>query len=139
MRECGECDVCCRGFLTVQVNEIKVELNNPCPHVCNGCGIHDTRPEVCRAFQCAWKIEGWDDDQQPHKSGVITQHRRHNGKVLLLSSPTYEEIIPKDSFKYILDRCNDKDYGLVTSRRVANGSMLFGFNGIDIMEFEENG
>lgn len=52
-RTCGTCTLCCKVF------EVPV-LSKPAGQWCRhcqtgrGCGIHETRPEHCRAFHCLW-------------------------------------------------------------------------------------
>lgn len=51
-RECGPCTHCC-SILGVE------ELDKPdwarCAHVCEkGCGIYETRPDVCAEYRCLW-------------------------------------------------------------------------------------
>ena len=52
MSDCGTCKVCCR---VLGVEEIRKTPGEACEFLCDrGCGIYDTRPESCRAFECAW-------------------------------------------------------------------------------------
>jgi len=32
-RSCGECDVCCRGWLKIDTDEFKVPIGEQCPHL----------------------------------------------------------------------------------------------------------
>ena len=57
-RDCGSCTLCCKVF---EVPSLNKPVGKWCAH-CKpgkGCGIHDTRPEHCRAFYCAWMTEDW--------------------------------------------------------------------------------
>jgi hypothetical protein len=55
-RSCGTCSLCCKVFSVI-------ELNKPAGQWCThsvrggGCGIHDSRPHVCRQFYCSWLID----------------------------------------------------------------------------------
>ena len=53
VRECGECDLCCR-YLTHEVYGQKVSSENPCRFIKNGCSIHPNRPAQCKRYQCFW-------------------------------------------------------------------------------------
>lgn len=52
-RSCGSCTLCCKLF---PVPELNKPAGRWCAHIAQGkgCGIHDTRPQVCRAFFCQW-------------------------------------------------------------------------------------
>lgn len=132
MKACGDCDICCRGFVHVKVFTHQIDLGNPCPYVQNGCKVHRDRPAVCRDFQCSWKVEEWDDSMIPADSGAITQYREHEGRTVLLATPTVEDRIPARSLDYIKARCIENDYGLIYSERVPGGSMIMGFNDTDV-------
>jgi hypothetical protein len=56
-RECGECSACCT---LIAVPEIGKKENAPCPNAKKdeGCAIHESRPESCRAYSCLWLAEG---------------------------------------------------------------------------------
>ena len=52
-RSCGSCTLCCKLF---PVPELEKPASQWCRHIAQGrgCGIHETRPSVCRAFWCQW-------------------------------------------------------------------------------------
>jgi hypothetical protein len=52
-RACGSCTLCCKLF---PVPELEKPAGRWCQHIAQGrgCGIHETRPPVCRAFWCQW-------------------------------------------------------------------------------------
>ncbi|MBE7203364.1 MAG: hypothetical protein INR70_36975 [Parafilimonas terrae] len=54
-RACGTCAMCCKVFA---IPEVDKGVQQWCRHVVpgRGCGIHATRPEVCRAFYCHWLV-----------------------------------------------------------------------------------
>ena len=57
-RSCGACTLCCKVF---DVPSLGKPAGQWCAH-CKpgrGCGIHETRPEHCRAFHCLWITQGW--------------------------------------------------------------------------------
>jgi hypothetical protein len=55
-RSCGTCSLCCKVFSVI-------ELSKPAGQWCihsvrgGGCGIHASRPHVCRQFYCSWLID----------------------------------------------------------------------------------
>lgn len=52
-KDCGTCTLCCKLF---PVPELDKPSGAWCRHIVQGrgCGIHATRPQVCRAFHCQW-------------------------------------------------------------------------------------
>ena len=52
-KNCGSCTLCCKLF---PVPELGKPSGKWCRHIVQGrgCGIHGTRPPVCRAFNCQW-------------------------------------------------------------------------------------
>jgi hypothetical protein len=52
-RTCGTCTLCCKLF---PVPELEKPAGRWCRHIVQGrgCGIHATRPQVCRDFFCQW-------------------------------------------------------------------------------------
>lgn len=79
-RECGECTACCVHFAIAEVNK---PMQEPCPklkddlngtHGCHGkenCTIHDTRPERCKEYICAWLYGYGEEEDRPDKSGIM--------------------------------------------------------------------
>lgn len=52
-RQCGTCTLCCK---VMRIDELESPAGQWCQH-CDpgkGCGIHETRPPVCREFFCMW-------------------------------------------------------------------------------------
>lgn len=80
--ECGDCTMCCQGFLPVQVYDYIATEGSPChfvePGGCGGgCSIYDKRPEVCQQYMCAWlqfpvTFPKW---MKPNKSDVLLTFR----------------------------------------------------------------
>jgi len=49
--KCGECNLCCRIPLIVELKKPSREL---CKHYCNGCDIYEDRPKECSTYRCAF-------------------------------------------------------------------------------------
>lgn len=70
-RSCGSCQSCC---VWVPVDR---PLNKPagvkCQHQCSkGCGIYDTRPDPCRAWNCTWLYQPETKDmRRPDQAGYV--------------------------------------------------------------------
>ena len=52
-RSCGSCTLCCKLF---PIPELNKPAGKWCQHIAQGrgCGIHASRPGVCRDFDCQW-------------------------------------------------------------------------------------
>ncbi|HXS06022.1 MAG TPA: hypothetical protein VN723_04465 [Rhizomicrobium sp.] len=72
-RECGDCTVCCT-VPTIDQPGIRKRAGATCRHCDHGCRIHDTRPEVCRQYFCAWRrMEIFSEDWRPDRCGVFSE------------------------------------------------------------------
>lgn len=74
-RPCGDCSLCCDGWLRTHVLGHDIYLGHPCSYS-NGrhCTIHETRPQdPCRVFFCGWAEPGsrLPEWMWPKQSGVI--------------------------------------------------------------------
>jgi len=71
-RACGGCTACCT-VLTVDTPEFSKPADTPCTHLTTrGCGIHEARPPICRAWFCAWRrMAALPDDARPDRSGLL--------------------------------------------------------------------
>lgn len=79
-RSCGACSACCT---VLRVDELAKPAGVDCEHQrrdCGGedgdspsagCGIHETRPPICRAYHCLWLQGGLEDDERPDRTGGI--------------------------------------------------------------------
>lgn len=75
MRQCGECNLCCKLVPVVEgaiVNGKHIGgMNKPAGQRCRfqkhhkGCSIYDRRPMACRAWNCRWLVE--DDTHDLHR------------------------------------------------------------------------
>jgi Fe-S-cluster containining protein len=70
-RSCGTCSLCCT---VLRVDELSKLGGRDCVHQRGeaGCGIYETRPSICRAYQCLWMQGGLEDDERPDRTrGVV--------------------------------------------------------------------
>ena len=73
VRSCGECTLCCT---LLRVDELRKLGGTPCPALraapaAPGCGIHATRPAICRAYSCLWLAGGLDPGDRPDRLGAV--------------------------------------------------------------------
>ena len=69
--DCGSCTVCC---MALRVIELGKEAGPYCRHCIpgKGCGIYETRFEICRTFLCGWRLVPELGDQwRPDRSGIL--------------------------------------------------------------------
>ena len=74
VRKCGDCVGCCLAP-SMRVEPYK-ELGSQCSEVRNGrkkgCGVYETRPDGCRAYECHWlKNNFLERKHRPDKIGII--------------------------------------------------------------------
>jgi Fe-S-cluster containining protein len=61
----------------LRVDELGKRAGEDCPHQCGekggekGCGVYETRPPICRNYQCLWRQGGLEDDERPDATGGI--------------------------------------------------------------------
>lgn len=74
-RQCGECRMCCQGWLAGKVLEHEMKPGTPCHFIRDaGCSIYERRPvEPCRTFVCGWLLPDspFPEGFRPDKLGVI--------------------------------------------------------------------
>ena len=75
-RGCDGCTACCTVLNVPQLNSPAYES---CRHLCaGGCGIHESRPEICRGYFCEWAIGNAPEWMKPNLCGVIPGHAKGN-------------------------------------------------------------
>jgi Fe-S-cluster containining protein len=69
-RECGACSLCCT---VLRVDELAKLGGRPCLHQlpAGGCGVHEVRPAICRAYRCAWLGGAFEADDRPDRLGAV--------------------------------------------------------------------
>jgi hypothetical protein len=73
-RECGSCNICCI-VPAIDKPEIQKASGSVCRNCTEaGCGIYESRPDVCRDYYCGWRrLELIDADWRPDKSGIFVE------------------------------------------------------------------
>lgn len=71
-RDCGGCAVCC-DVLRIDTVDLQKPAGVPCVNrVAEGCAIHATRPDICRAWFCGWRRNAAiPDAARPDRSGLM--------------------------------------------------------------------
>lgn len=86
-RSCGTCTLCCKLF---PVPELDKPAGTWCRHIAQGrgCGIHATRPGVCRAFFCQWiHNEELGPDWKPERSRFVLSIYPGSNSLVVTADP----------------------------------------------------
>lgn len=72
-RQCGACSLCCT---VLRVDELGKLAGTPCRHQRlddprGGCGIHASRPGICRRYRCLWLGGSLAEDDRPDRLGAV--------------------------------------------------------------------
>jgi hypothetical protein len=87
LRPCGSCSMCCKVF---RVPEFEKPAGQWCRHTVHGkgCAIHETRPEVCRAFFCHWtRNPALDENWRPDRSKVVLYTEAGGRRLVAIVDP----------------------------------------------------
>lgn len=75
LRQCDECTECCT---MLEIIALKKPKKTRCEFLragdTPGCGQHETRPQDCRSFQCAWTQNEFPDLFRPDKLGIMVYY-----------------------------------------------------------------
>jgi len=77
MRSCDGCTLCCK---VIGVHEFGKPKGVWCSHckIGTGCMIHETRPNVCRAYSCRFLVDqSLDETWRPDRSGLVINADRN--------------------------------------------------------------
>jgi hypothetical protein len=69
--DCGDCTVCCMALKIIELEKV---AGRYCQHCVadKGCGIYESRPDVCRAFFCGWRqVPQLGETWRPDRSGIL--------------------------------------------------------------------
>jgi hypothetical protein len=71
-KECGDCTICCDGWLTSNAYGNKFGNGISCKFLCDkNCSIYNTRPQTCSNYQCGWSQGLFPDWMKPTLSNVL--------------------------------------------------------------------
>lgn len=101
--QCGECRVCCEGWLEAKVLGQTLSPITPCKFINKdlisfGCSIHKDRPiKPCKIFNCLWITQNMPKEFKPSVTKVIPVQNVIDKipYVFLVNAPNYasEELI----------------------------------------------
>ena len=91
----------------LRVDELAKLGGRPCLHqrAEGGCGVHDQRPAVCRAYRCAWLEGAFEPEDRPDRLGAVPNFQSRGDSVRLVlrqldggavgRSPRLQEIVAR--------------------------------------------
>lgn len=142
-RECGECNVCCVAPSIKQPDLPFKPAGKPCEHCTakGGCGIYDSRPELCKSYLCLYLTEMVD--HRPDSDGVawtLQEHPCPGGMLLLMGHcKSVADAVRVKSVMETLKRFLDKS-DMITSAVLRDGkyavSWLDSYNHGEIMKID---
>lgn len=75
MNQCGECTECCHSLNLRPEEDVKYEWGSSCEKVCDtGCSIHNSKPDVCKGFLCAYRQYNLDERYRPDRYGMFAEY-----------------------------------------------------------------
>lgn len=82
-RVCGSCSLCC---FVLRVDELAKLGGRSCMYVRDGggCAVHERRPEICRAYRCAWLQGAFNEEDRPDALGAVLDWVPRGDSVRLL-------------------------------------------------------
>jgi hypothetical protein len=94
-RQCGDCTVCCEGWLTGSAHGKPFYPGRPCHFIgAQSCSIYNDRPEMCVKFTCLWL-------EQPD---VFPEWLKPNHSKVL----AYKQKTPNGHLYYRIHECGQK-------------------------------
>lgn len=97
-KTCGACSVCCKE-LTFELAGALKPAGVMCAHcrAPNGCGIHETRPQICRGYFCGWhQLPSLGEDWRPEQSDILILFREGPAPDGLMDGIEFELIGARD-------------------------------------------
>lgn len=89
-RTCGACMACCTAYpiLGIPGYEGAKPAGVRCQHLtATGCGIYEFRPDVCRQYECLWKMGEGRNMERPDRSGFIMNNDGDQGLLFAVTEP----------------------------------------------------
>lgn len=106
MHDCDGCTACCK---ILKISELEKPANIWCRHckVGEGCGIYETRPEVCRSYACLWlKTQSLgrpiSPGLRPDKSRVVIGTTNHGEDVVFYVAPDRPDAWNRGDFRKLV-------------------------------------
>lgn len=106
-RECGDCTVCCHGWLPTVIHGKPIWPGRKCDYVgSNCCTIYEDRPtNPCKEFKCAWLMDhSLPEWFKPNLSKVLCVWREIKG-ITFLEVIEAGQKMDSEVLSYIVQLC----------------------------------
>ena len=107
-KACGPCYFCCK---VLEIEEFKKTAGKLCEHCVGsgGCGVYDTRPQVCRDYHCDWKEDrGLSSQMRPDKVGALLMEDADSDEYHAVCDPEKPMAWRNPlGFRYLVDLAKD--------------------------------
>ncbi len=113
-KPCGDCSLCCKVF---KVPELDKPKGVWCRHFVKGtgCGVHATRPPVCRNYQCVWTLAAPLDEQwRPDRAGFVINPLPVATEMELVADPGRPDDWRREPYYSQIKRWANRDAGPLT-------------------------
>ena len=103
-RGCDGCTLCCK---VLEAEPIGKPANVWCVHCVKGvgCGIHLSRPPVCREYHCGWLIDGTlGEEWRPETAHIIITYRNEGMRLNAHADEDYPDAWLKEPYYSQLKR-----------------------------------
>ena len=117
MRECKECNVCCK-LAEVSEGEFYKPAGILCQHAsCKGCDIFDKPqpPKMCNTYQCSWLRGFGGNEDRPDKSGVMISVSAFNGGTWIFVQETQQDAFKTTGKNMVVDIANKLNTPIIVS------------------------
>lgn len=105
-RSCGECSLCCKLAKIVELDKPEGVWCRHCAPGRGGCTIYETRPPVCRNWNCNWIIEpALGPEWRPLTSKMILYYENDGNRLCVRVDPGYANNWRKEPYYGQLKRC----------------------------------
>lgn len=110
LRSCGECTACCDGHIIGNAYGHDFGLGKKCFYlVQQKCTIYETRPEVCRKYQCAWTQGLLPEEHRPDKTGLMVSVENDQTGKQYLKGIEIQPIVPYSIHKTAETFCTENN------------------------------
>src|SRR5215475_6426071 len=104
------CSLCCKLAELVELNELNKPAGVWCRHCApgrGGCTIYETRPPVCRNWNCNWIVEpGLGPEWQPLICKMILYYENDGRRLCVRVDPGYADAWRREPYYSQLKQCS---------------------------------
>ena len=105
-RNCGECSLCCKLAKIVELDKPEGVWCRHCAPGRGGCTIYETRPPVCRNWNCNWILEpALGPEWRPLISKMILYYENDGRRLCVRVDPGYAGSWRREPYYSQLKHC----------------------------------